>query len=171
MVQRPEEGDEARRLDLCRWVIANCRLIPFILFTDEDSFTRDGINNTHNSHWWSNKNPHAILERNSQHHFSVNVRCGVLDNQLIGPAVLPNRLTGRVYVDFLQNELPLLLEVLLAKRMCMVFQHGGAPPHYSRLVTRHLNLTFPEQWIGRGGHVQWPPRSPDFTPLDFCLWG
>jgi hypothetical protein len=21
------------------------------------------------------------------------------------------------------------------------------------------------------GHVQWPPSSPDFTPLDFCLWG
>jgi hypothetical protein len=21
------------------------------------------------------------------------------------------------------------------------------------------------------GHVQWPPRSPDLTPLDFCLWG
>ena len=30
---------------------------------------------------------------------------------------------------------------------------------------------FPERWIGHGGHVQWPPRSPDLTPLDFCLWG
>ena len=86
--------------------------------------------------------------------------------------MLPNRLTGRAYVDFLQNELPLLLEeVHLAKRMRITFQHDEAPPHYSRLVTHHLNLTFPEQWIGRGGHVQWPPRSPDPTPLDFCLWG
>jgi len=49
------------------------------------------------------------------------------------------------YVDFLQNELPLLLEeVPLAKRMRMVFQHDGAPAHYSRLVTQHLNITFPE---------------------------
>jgi hypothetical protein len=62
--------------------------------------------------------------------------------------------------------------VSLAKRMRMVFQHDGAPAHYSSLVTRHLNLTFPERWIGRGGHVQWPPpRSLDLTPLDFCLWG
>jgi len=53
----------------------------------------------------------------------------------------------------------------------MVFQHDGAPAHYSRLVTRNLNLTFPERWIGRCGHFQWPPRSPDVTPLDFCLWG
>jgi hypothetical protein len=34
MVHRLEEGDEARRLDLIRWVIANRRLIPIILFAD-----------------------------------------------------------------------------------------------------------------------------------------
>ena len=49
----------------------------------------------------------AIVERNSQHRFSVNLWCGVIDNQLIGPAVLPSRLKGRSYVDFLQNELPI----------------------------------------------------------------
>jgi hypothetical protein len=172
MVQRFEEGDEARRLGLCRWVNANRRLIPFMLFTDEASFTRDVINNTQNSHRWSDKNLHAILERNSQHSFSVNVWRGVIGNQLIGHAVVPNCLTGRAYVDFLQNELPLLLEeVPLAKRMRIVFQHDAAPAHYSRLATHHLNLKFSERWIGCGGHVQWPLRSPELTPLDFCLWG
>jgi hypothetical protein len=33
----------------------------------------------------------------------------------------------------------------LAKRMLMVFQHDGAPALYRRLVTHHLNLTFPER--------------------------
>ena len=33
MVQRLEEGNEARRLGLRRWVIANRRLIPFILLS------------------------------------------------------------------------------------------------------------------------------------------
>jgi hypothetical protein len=61
--------------------------------------------------------------------------------------------------------------VPLAKRMRMVFQHDGAPAHYSCLVTHHVNLTFPERGIGSGGYVHWPPRSPDFTPLDFCMWG
>ena len=27
-----------------------------------------------------------------------------------------------------------------------------------------------EKWIGRGGPIAWPPRSPDLTPLDFFLW-
>jgi len=49
-------------LDLCWWVIANRRLIPFTLFTDEASFTRDGINKICNSRRWSNKNPHAIVD-------------------------------------------------------------------------------------------------------------
>ena len=33
------------------------------------------------------------------------------------------------------------------------------------------NRTFPGKWIGRGGPVPWPARSPDLTPLDFFLWG
>ncbi|KOC59408.1 hypothetical protein WH47_11037, partial [Habropoda laboriosa] len=27
------------------------------------------------------------------------------------------------------------------------------------------------RWIGRGGPVAWPPRSPDLNPLDYFLWG
>ncbi|KAJ4439400.1 hypothetical protein ANN_07522, partial [Periplaneta americana] len=30
---------------------------------------------------------------------------------------------------------------------------------------------YPGRWIGRGGVISWPPRSPDFTPLDYCVWG
>jgi hypothetical protein len=26
------------------------------------------------------------------------------------------------------------------------------------------------RWNGRGGPITWPPRSPDLTPLEFCLW-
>ena len=28
-----------------------------------------------------------------------------------------------------------------------------------------------EKWIGRGGPIKWPPRSPDLTPLDYYVWG
>ena len=27
------------------------------------------------------------------------------------------------------------------------------------------------EWIGRGGPIPWPPKSPDLNPLDFCVWG
>ena len=53
----------------------------------------------------------------------------------------------------------------------MYFQHDGAPPHYSRLVREYLNASFRNRWLGRGGPVAWPPRSPDLTPLDYYIWG
>ncbi|KOC70312.1 hypothetical protein WH47_02815 [Habropoda laboriosa] len=34
-----------------------------------------------------------------------------------------------------------------------------------------LNENFQNKWIGRGGPVSWPPRSPDFSSCDFFLWG
>ena len=34
-----------------------------------------------------------------------------------------------------------------------------------------LNESFPNRWLGRGGPVAWPPRSPGLTPLDYYLWG
>ena len=53
----------------------------------------------------------------------------------------------------------------------MYFQHDGAPPHYTIRVREFLNEIFPNRWLGRGGPVVWPPRSPDLTPLDYYLWG
>lgn len=171
-VQHLQPGDEVRRLQFSRWVDGNRQLIPSILFTDEATFTRDGINNSHNSHRWSDENPYAAVESNFQHRFSVNLWCGMIDNLLIGPFVLPNRLTGQLYLEFLGNDLPLLLEdVPLATRRDMIWQQDGAPAHFSRQVTQHLNRVYPQRWIGRGGPINWPPRSPDLTPLDFCLWG
>ncbi|KAJ4443651.1 hypothetical protein ANN_05326 [Periplaneta americana] len=34
-----------------------------------------------------------------------------------------------------------------------------------------INETYPGCWIGRVGVISWPPRSPDLTPLDYCVWG
>jgi hypothetical protein len=34
-----------------------------------------------------------------------------------------------------------------------------------------LDRQFPGYWFGRRGPVEWPPRSPDLTALDFHLWG
>uniref|UniRef100_A0AAR2K5X1 Transposase Tc1-like domain-containing protein n=1 Tax=Pygocentrus nattereri TaxID=42514 RepID=A0AAR2K5X1_PYGNA len=51
------------------------------------------------------------------------------------------------------------------------FQQDGAPPQYGCQVQAFLDEQFPGKWIGRRGPVEWPPRSPDLTPLDFYLWG
>lgn len=47
------------------------------------------------------------------------------------------------------------------------YQHDGAPAHNSQLAKEAIS----NRWIGRGGTILWPPRSPDLNPLDFFLWG
>jgi len=167
-VQHLEPGNHAQRMDLWHWMKAHPELLSVILFSDEASFTRDGVNNLQNVHSWSYNNPHETSVTNFQRRFTVNVWCGVLDNKLIGPFVFENNLTGNAYEVFLRNELPGLLEdIPLIIRSQMYFQHDGALPHYTRHVRDHLNESFPNRWLGR----EWPPRSPYLTLLDYYLWG
>jgi len=93
----------------------------------------------------------------------------MIDDVLIDPVILDDRMTGQNYLDFLQNGLPEQLGVVpLATRIAIYFQHDGTPSHYIRHV-QHFNDTFPNRWIGRGSTINWLPRSPDLTLLDFCL--
>ena len=145
-VQHLEPGDHAQRMDLFRWITAHPELLSIILFTDEASFTRDGINNSRNVHTWSHENPHETRVTNFQRRFSVNVWCGVLGNRLIGPFVFHNNLTGNTYEAFLRNDLPGLLEdTTLMVRSQMYFKHDGAPPHYTRHEREYLNESFPSR--------------------------
>lgn len=90
----------------------------------------------------------------------------------IGPYFLPPRLNGNIYANFLENELPVLLEDLpLLMREDMIFQHDGAPAHSSRRACAVLNARFPDKWMGRGGPIIWPARSPDLNVLDYFVWG
>jgi len=127
-VQHLEPGVHANRIDLCRWITAHPELLSLILFTDEASFTRDGINNSRNVHTWSHENSHETRVTNFQMRFSVNVWCDVLGNRLIGPFVFQNNLTGNTSEAFLRNELPGLLEdIPLMLRRQMYFQYDGTP--------------------------------------------
>ena len=164
--------DSPHRLAFCQWFLNhNEPDFGSILFSDEACFTRDGYFNSRNSHIWHDENPHAVAPRRHQQQFSVNMWAGILGENII-VYLLPARLSANIYLDFLQNILPLLLQnIPLNLRNNMWFQHDGAPPHFGVNVRQYLDQRFPQRWIGRGGPVAWPARSPDLNPLDFFLWG
>jgi hypothetical protein len=61
---------------------------------------------------------------------------GILGDQLLGPDVLPNRLTGAMYHRFWVNDLPVLLEhVPLHQRQHTWFMYDGAAPHFLRTIS------------------------------------
>lgn len=174
-----EEGDPARRLEFCRYMLnADAEEEDFlknILWTDESKFDKDGITNYHNLHYWApkvEKNPKKVKETASQRRFSLNVWMGVIHDKLIGPYFLPQNLNGQNYEEFLRDSLPqLLADIPEETRNNIMFQHDGCPAHYRISVRQWLDETYPNRWVGRGGPVPWPARSPDLTPLDFYVWG
>ncbi|KAL4107937.1 hypothetical protein QTP88_018206 [Uroleucon formosanum] len=161
-------------------IAMNPNFLKNILFTDEAVFTKDGIFNQHNLHLWSEENPHAIRIRGSQYKFSINIWCGLVGNTLLGPHELPARLNGQGFLYFIMHHLLILLEnVPLEEQETMWFMLDGVPPHHTNAVRQQLHYLFPDKIIGReaGNNAQyrpdiiWPPRSPDFNPCDFFLWG
>jgi hypothetical protein len=82
-VQHLEERDFGERINYCQWLLDNNALHMKILFTDEATFTCNGINNTRNNHIWNDANPHATSESNYQRRFSINVWSGVVGNMLV----------------------------------------------------------------------------------------
>lgn len=176
-VQALEPQDYAPRIQFCRWLlnadIEQAQFLKKILYTDESKFTRDGVFNIHNMHHWEQENPRVIRESSHQRRFHVNVWIGIIGNQLIGPHFFPENLNGVDYLNFLQHDLPNLLDELnldRRQRDSIIFQQDGAPPHFNNDVRDWLSLNYPT-WVGRGGPVAWPSRSPDLSPLDFFVWG
>lgn len=175
-IQALHEGDHNRRLNFSRWFIQKCvendLFLNTILSTDEAMFTNNGMFNIHNEHEWSEENPHSFMQVQHQHRFSINVWAGVVENYLLGPIELPNRINAQVYQNFLEEDLPQLLEnVPLNIRLQMWYLQDGHPAHNARVVQQYLNGMFPNRWIGTHGPIGWPARSPDLNPIDFCIWG
>ena len=56
----------------------------------------------------------------------------------------------------------------LAIRREMWFQHDGALQPASTSISEQ---SLQGEMDRERGHVAWPARSPDLTPLDFFLWG
>jgi len=56
-VQHLGPGDFAQRIKFCKWSNGSRQLHRYVLITDEGQFSRDGVNNTHNSHVSADENP------------------------------------------------------------------------------------------------------------------
>lgn len=171
------EADFQKRLEFCNWALIQKDQDPDfftkVLWTDEAQFCRNGNINVHNAHYWSDVNPHWLRQHNHQVRWTVNVWCGIFGDRIVGPCFLEDTLTAQSYTENILHGAvsDLACDLPLRALQGMWFQHDGAPAHFSSRARRWLDDSFPDQWIGRGGPMFWPPRSPDLTPLDFFLWG
>lgn len=171
--QALNQNDMQRRLNFCNWIEQQPHNFHRnILFSDECTFKSDAEVNTWNFRYWSQSNPHWLREVDHQHVWKLNVWCGIYHGNIVGPVFFDENLNATRYRQSILSNLPGYLEdIPLQQRLGMWFQQDGCPAHTSLTVRRLLNDMFPNRWIGIGGPVEFPPRSPDLTVLDYYLWG
>ena len=176
LVQELKEDDPALWIEWAElWlekVRQNPRFPDQVLWTDEAIFHLNGHVNRCNAITWPMTNPHISMHKPYQKK-GIMVWAGVFKDQLIGPYFFTRgTVTGEKYLYMLKEVVWPIFKVLFEDDVPhMYYQQDGAPAHYLRGVRDWLNETFGTKWIGRGGPLEWPARSPDLTPIDFWLWG
>lgn len=182
LVQELSDDDPDRRMQFSETLMDKCNndtlFATNIIFSDECTFTLNGEVNKQNCRYWAKENPKWMREHHTQYPQKVNVWAGIVRNKIIGPYFFDGTVNGRTYLHFLMNFLiPTLMNLFPSANNpgnideTLWYQQDGAPPHYAAYIRNYLDEVFPNKWIGRRGHIEWPPRSPDLTPLDFFLWG
>lgn len=98
LVQHLKPGDYERRVFFCEWLLIKCQenenFLKNVIWSDEAKFTKNGLFNRHNSHYWHYENPHVIRERQYQEYWSFNVFCAIRNNQIIAVHFYDDNLNG-----------------------------------------------------------------------------
>ena len=172
-------ADFALRVNFCMWFLHRCVEEPQfsrqIVFTDECRFTRGAILNSRNSHAWDDENTYAQHALGFRQCFGIKVWAGIVDGLLIGPYLLPPRLTGHTYLPGRSIWWIIGRCVIEHPSTPLVSTRWRTTPFYrcSSWSTDHLNRCYEQRWIDRGNPIVWPQRSPDLSSLDFfcgAIW-
>ena len=124
--------------------------------------------------YWSLNNPKQKHER-PLHSPKVIVWAAMSAKGIIGPYFHEDR-RGRAvtvnsdrYCEMLRNFLASELQEFNGFNSGTWFQQDGATCHTPDQSREAVNELFPNKVISRRGNINWPPRSPDLSPLDyFC---
>lgn len=172
LLQQLNDDDFGKRVEFCEYYLIRCEAEPDfyrrILWSDEAMFKISGLVNRYNCVYYATENPHLIMEK----HLNVPgvmVWAGICSEGVIGPFFFEGNVNGSKYLELLEVKAVLEHHERFADRE-IILQQDGCPSHYTVEVRRFLNNEFPE-WIGRRGIVEYPPRSPDLTVMDFSFWG
>ena len=98
------EDDPDRRMEFCEWILNSTQedptLLDRILWTDEAIFQINGRVNRHNCVYWSDTNPHLIIEQ-ELHVPQVVVWGGIWSNGIVGPFFFESKVILKEYLKML----------------------------------------------------------------------
>lgn len=151
-----------------QWAESNLKTdFRSVLFTDEMRATLDGPDG-----WASGWVPAAgwtpARMRRQQGGGGVMVWAGIVNNQIVGPFLIPDgvKVTASVYCDFLRDHfLPWHRSQKAAFRNKLVLMQDNAPSHAAHLTRDFLA----SHGFKNSRLMAWPANSPDLNPIE-NLW-
>lgn len=184
MIKRHQllDNDYQRRINFCQWLRRqNRRFLENVVIGDEAGFALNATVNTHNVREYHPRGEKPLdfdYQRSNDRH-KLTVWVGLMGNgSIIGPFFFRQNLDGEGYLEMLNEQ---VIPALRRMRRFGPNRNGrfrrlwwiqdGAPPHRRIIVSERLQQLFGERIVALNHAVEWPPRSPDLTPLDFFLWG
>lgn len=103
LVQNLRAGDDQRRNDFCEFILIKIQedehFLQKLIWTDEAKFMKNGMFNRHNSHYWSDTNPHVFRERQFQGYWSFNVFAAIKNDGLLVVHFYDENLNGKLIGD------------------------------------------------------------------------
>lgn len=176
LVQELKPQDPIQRLEFVNKITERLQTFTNIIFSDEAHFHLNGHVNRQNCRYWSTTNPKRKHQR-PLHSPKVTVWAAMSSRGIIGPYFFEDA-RGRVLTVNSERYVKMLDDFLLPKLQNFPgynqrtwFQQDGATSHTSNVSLPRVREIFPGKLISRRGDINWPPRSPDLTPMDFFLWG
>lgn len=176
LVQELKPQDAGQRLDFVNQMIERFPTFTNILFSDEAHFHLNGHVNKQNCRYWSATNPKQKHQK-PLHSPKVTVWAAMSARGIIGPYFFEDgrgrtlTVNSERYVEMLDEFFVPQLQNFPGYNQRTWFQQDGATSHTSNRSLPRVREIFPNKLISRRGDINWPPRSPDLTPMDFFLWG
>ena len=174
VAQKISETDKEKRLAFCNKVLLMNNSgeldVNNVIFSDESHIHLQCVPNRQNLRKWSNSKPDFTYEK-SLHSPKVTVWCGLSSKKIFGPYFFENTEGDAVtvnkerYIEMLENLFPNSVD------RDEWFQQDGATCHTATASLDFLHARFGQRLISNKTDFNWPPRSPDLSPLDFYLWG
>lgn len=176
MVQELKPQDRAHRLQFANDMLEKFTNFNNIFFSDEAHFHLNGHVNRQNCRYWSDTNP-KLKHQKPLHSPKVTVWAALSARGIIGPYFYEDQRGHAVtvnterYIAMLRNFFTPALQNFNGFNQRSWFQQDGATCHTSNDSLIAVREIFGQKLISKRGDINWPPRSPDLSPMDFFLWG
>ena len=106
LLQALNEDDPHRRVEFCEWFLDSVdedpTLLDRILWSDEATFYLNGHVNRHNCVYWSDTNPHFVIEQ-ELNALRVTTWGRIWSQGIVGPFFFENTVTSDNYLRMLKN--------------------------------------------------------------------